>query len=164
MLCGSDCFISLYDDQEQVISVGEAVSFNYFQHKANVIFDATVDPTKLTVQRGGYFLVSSTIDTDMPCQFTIFVNDVPDMSTVCGSNAGAVPFTTRFLMLLKAGDVLRWVNYTSAQGAVTKTINAGGKTPSINAQFLLFRIAPEANPCWACHDRCVKADVKKITV
>lgn len=60
---------------------------------------------------------------------------------VFGTNTGATQFVGSDVVRLNAGDVIQWVNYTTAQGMVTRTLNAGGLTPSINAQLTLIKIA-----------------------
>jgi hypothetical protein len=160
---GSDCFISLYDDVQQEISVGEAVDFNYYQNKKNVVFNPLVDKTRIQVLRGGYFYIHLQMDTNMPCQFTLFVNDVPNLTTTDGSNTGAVQFASTGLIQLKRGDVLKWINYTSAQGVIVKTLNAGGLSPSVNAQFVLFKLADdEPEPLQCCHSGRYNACLEKF--
>jgi len=140
---GSDCFISVYDDTLQAISVGEAIQFNYFHNAYNIEFNPKVDPSKIMVKKTGVFYIHLQMDVDIPCQFTLFINGVPNTSTVDGTNTGGVQFATTGLLYLKRNDVLQWINYTSAQGIVTRTLNAGGLIPSINSQFTLFKIANE---------------------
>lgn len=145
----NDCFISMYCDQPQEINVGEAIQFHFYHNKVNVEFDPTVDLSKAIVLRSGYFSIRLQMDTNIPCQFTLFINDVPQSADVFGTNTGATQFVASDIVKLNAGDVIQWINYTTAQGMVTRTLNAGGITPSINAQLTLIKIA-DACECKCC--------------
>jgi hypothetical protein len=149
----SDCFISMYCDKPQEIGVGEAIQFHFYHNNVNVEFDPSIDLSKAKVLRSGYFSIRLQMDTNIPCQFTLFINDVPQAADVFGTNTGATQFVASDVVRLNAGDVIQWVNYTTAQGMVTRTLNSGGLTPSINAQLTLIKIAELCEN--SCHDRTV---------
>jgi hypothetical protein len=79
--------------------------------------------------------------TAQACQFTIFVNGVPNQTTTAGINKSSNVLQLRQELELKAGDVVSVVNYISANGSVKITPNSGGTLVGINTELIIYKIA-----------------------
>ena len=64
------------------------------------------------------------VNTSQACQFTLFVNGVPNQTTTAGINKGANILQLRQQLELKAGDVISVKNHISSAGTITISQNA----------------------------------------
>ena len=95
---------------------------------------------EIVVTDAGTYEVNFSVSGVEPNQFTIFVNGVPDTSTVYGSGAGTQQNTGQSILVLGAGDVITLVNHTSAAGVTLQTL-AGGTQTNVNASVQIVRLA-----------------------
>jgi len=112
-----------------------------------VIFDAAgplngvtwVSGTDITVVNAGTYEVTFQVSGTEPNQFAIFVNDVPQQSTVGGSGAGTQQNSISSILTLPAGAVINLVNYVTA-GAVTLASVVGGTQPNVTANVTINQV------------------------
>ncbi|MDD4930537.1 MAG: collagen-like protein [Candidatus Colwellbacteria bacterium] len=96
-------------------------------------------PSIIFSESGVYSIIFSVSGTQ-PNQFAIFINGVPDGSTIYGSGAGTQQNTGPSIILITSGDVLTLVNHSSAS-AVTLDSVIGGTQANVNASIQIVRIA-----------------------
>lgn len=112
-----------------------------------VIFDAAgplngvtwVSGRDITVVKAGTYNVTFQVSGTEPNQFAIFVNDVPQQSTVGGSGAGTQQNSISSILTLPAGAVINLVNYVTA-GAVTLASTVGGTQPNVTANVTISQV------------------------
>lgn len=139
MINGCDAYGSFYCTSEQDVAIEAPVLFSNSQNVLNMTH--VLGTGEIKVQKAGVYLFVFVVSTNQACQFTIFVNGVPDTTTTAGINKGANVLQLRQEIELKVGDIVTVVNHTSATGNVKITSNVGGLLPGINAQLLLTKIS-----------------------
>jgi len=84
-----------------------------------------------------------------PSQFTMFTNNVADMSTTSGTDSGAGQISLRQLVGLKKNDLVKIENWTSFSGPVTAQLNPGGTEVSSNSTYIGIQIysCDKFEPC-----------------
>jgi len=147
-------FGSFYSTMEQEVAVDAPVLFT---NNTNVLHLSHVLGTgDVKVQKDGFYLFSFIVETSQACQFTVFINGVPDATTTAGINKGANVLQLRQVIELKAGDLVSVRNHVSAVGTVKITKDVGGTLAGINAELILQRISvptclienvEQCNPC-----------------
>jgi hypothetical protein len=110
-----------------------------------VLFDAvgpssgvstTLGQADIVVANAGTYLVSFSVSGTGPNQFAIFVNDVPQPSTVGGSGAGTQQNTISSILTLPAGAVINLVNYITGSGVGLAT-TVGGSAANVTANVTI---------------------------
>lgn len=114
-----------------------------------VLFDAvgpsvgvstTLGQSDIVVANAGTYLVTFQVSGTGPNQFAIFVNDVPQQSTVGGSGAGTQQNSISSILTLPAGAVINLVNYVTGSGvALASTV--GGTQPNVTANVTISQLA-----------------------
>jgi hypothetical protein len=147
-LDGSAPYSSIYSETLQIFNANDLVNWEI----NGLMRDAThKSGTKdLTVWKDGVYEFSLGIQVAQPAQFTLYVNNLPLTNTVSGSESGSGQVLIRQLVHLKKGDVLSVRNYLSGLNPITTEVNPGGTNPSIDASFVMVRIAPK----WCEDKRC----------
>ena len=114
-----------------------------------VLFDAvgpssgvatTLGQADIVVANAGTYLVSFSVSGTGPNQFAIFVNDVPQQSTVGGSGAGTQQNDISAILTLPAGAVINLVNYVTGSGVGLAT-TVGGTQPNVTASVNVIGLA-----------------------
>jgi hypothetical protein len=145
MVNGSDAYGSFYTFAPQVIQPNAPAVFQFPQNVLNILF--TPGSTFITVQRSGVYTLNLTAQFDQPCQVAIFVNGVPDLTTVTASNSGAHIVTVHQLFKLMANDKVSFNNYISNVPITTSIPASGSIANSQNIDFTIIRIAPLPEKC-----------------
>jgi len=104
----------------------------------------------ITVKKSGIFVMEFCIVSDLPAQFTMFINGNPEITTTAGTNKGAGQLLLRQTVSLYANDTITFVNHSSAVGSVVSTLNSGGILTGVNAIGIIRRISPrtaDLDPC-----------------
>ena len=167
ILCDNDFDLKMFDahgdfynTSAQNVLVETPVKFD--DSHAVECLEFTAGTSKVTIKKAGIYLTEGFISTVQPCQFTMFINGAPEVSSTISTNKGGEPVLYRELTPLKFGDVVTFVNHTSPIGAVDLTVNAGGFAKSFNAKLLLMRVAqlPECIP--KCEDDVFECKFEKI--
>ena len=115
-----------------------------------VLFDAngplsgvthTPASADIVITNAGTYEISFGVSGSEPNQFAIFVNDVPQQSTVGGSGAGTQQNNISAIVTVPAGAVINLVNYVTA-GAVTLASVVGGTQPNVTAFVNINAVSP----------------------
>ena len=152
-LTGSPGYASMTSASVQTIPIGSD-----FHWSTNVIdYDGPYHvqgENFITIQTAGTYDLFADIITDQPPQFTLFVNGVPDNSTIFGRDSGANRCLLRQIVKFNKGDVVTLKNYSSNAGTLTTAENPGGLQVGQSCMFMLFMLSPSAlppvEPCEPC--------------
>jgi hypothetical protein len=138
---GAQAYASACISPHQDLFIGSPI---YFQSKQveNLRIEHRQGSTTFKVERDGIYDVFADVITNQPAQFTIFINNIPDLTTTFGRDSGGNRTLVRQFMKLQCGDVLTIRNYESALGKVVTSSNPGGNFVGQNALFMLFRLSP----------------------
>jgi hypothetical protein len=142
---GAQAYFSLTTATPQTIAVGESLDFATNQivpYRSN----HTQGTTTVCIERDGIYDVFVDVITNQPPQLTIFVNNIPDLTTTFGRDSGGNRCFIRQIMKLKCGDVLTVRNYESVLGNITTSTNPGGQFVGQVAMFMAFRLS-SIPPC-----------------
>lgn len=142
-IAGTPVIASTNISTYQAIPLGAAIDWEV--NKITRESHHTPGMAQVTVHRDGIYTTLVDLITDEPSQITIFVNGVPDLTTVTGRDSGSSKVCLRQFIKLKCGDVLTVHNYESNAGTLKTARNPGGTEPGNSAQFALFRLS---------HDNC----------
>jgi hypothetical protein len=117
--------------------------------EAPVIFDsngpllgithATPSPSIVIVNAGTYSFTFSVSGSE-PNQFALFVNGIPDTSTIYGSGAGTQQNTGMAILTVPAEATITLVNHSSAAAATLASV-IGGTQANVNASMVIVRLA-----------------------
>lgn len=143
MLAGTDAYASIYHQNEQMIPLAAAVTFDFTQLSNNV--DHPPSAPGFHVRKSGVYLFIFYAQVDQPSQFMVFINAVPVFTTTVGQNAGAGELIMRHLLILNKDDAISIRNYSSAGGTITIPISAGGTLPNTNTGVVIRKIAVHPN-------------------
>lgn len=149
---GADSYGSYFSTASQVVELEAPVLFT---DEINVYNSSiSTDKSTVTVCKDGSYMFGFLMSSNEFCEFTIFVNGVPNLTTTSGINKGANKLFLRQILDLKKGDKLSVVNHTSAVGAITINPTAGGKIPGVSAVFYVFKIGVTCPKTPHCEDVC----------
>ena len=137
---GSQNNVSLTGTTLQTLTVNQ----EFLWPTTNYIHDVVHIPGTTTVKviKSGLYDIFVDIMCNEPSQYALFVNGVPNVSSIFGRDSGASRCLLRKKLLLNENDVITVVNYLSSAVSLTTAINPGGATISMNVQFLLFMLYP----------------------
>lgn len=161
MIAGSDAYADIYSTIPQDVAINTPL-----QYTAN---DPAIKHVEYVgtggdvfVRESGIYVLSYSLETDQPGQFSIYVNNTLHPDTVTGSNSGSGQIISSVLLSLKKDDSVTVRNHTSSivGGVVTVIQFAGGTSTQSNVQFILYKIAPhpEEHYRWdgsdyKCHEK-----------
>jgi len=160
MVKSCDAYGSFYSTTQQTVNVNSPVLFNKNQNVFNMTH--TLGNGEIKILKDGIYLFTFIVECSQACQFTVFINGIPDQTSTGGINKGANVLQLRQEIPLKAGDVVSMNNHVSAVGSVVVSQNAGGNLIGVNAELILCRIAPlpvlcdvieQVSPCLLEKDR-----------
>jgi hypothetical protein len=135
---GVPAFFNGFCNQTQNINLNAPVIWQINGYKKKVNHQQGKGDIK--VKESGYYFVRYDIDVNTAAQFTTFINDIPDITTVSGTvGAGTVILTQ--ILKLKECDRLSVRNYTSLVGTITTLDNLFGDQVSINADISVLKIS-----------------------
>lgn len=143
-VAGSPAYLSMIDSSPQTLAVNEAASYSTNVLEKDVWHQQGKDWIK--IKKSGIYDILIDNITDEPAQYTLFVNDNPDLSAVFGRDSGAAGTLLRQIVKLNKGDKVQVRNYTSHPGTIRSSVNAGGDLVDINKQFILFLLTPTCEP------------------
>ena len=93
------------------------------------------------ILQDGIYELGAELLFDQPAQLTIYVNNVPEASTISGRDGGAGKLLVRQLLKLMKNDVLTIVNHTSTAINISTSANSGGNLVGSNIIFSLIRLS-----------------------
>jgi hypothetical protein len=138
ILQGVDVYGSFYSTNTQNVNVDNSVLFDKNQNLLGLTH--TLGTGDITVSKDGIYVFVFIVNTSQACQFTLFVNGVPNQTTTAGINKGANILQLRQQLELKAGDVISVKNHISSAGTITISQNAGGTLTGTNVELIVSRI------------------------
>ena len=152
---GSTAYGSFYSQTVQTVAPSQPFVFEYQDNKHNLGF--TPNTTDITILQSGIYVFKLTVQTDQPCQITIFVNGAPLPQTTTAANSGAHILTLSQTLALNKNDIVQVRNYQSTIPVTTALPAAGTIQASQNLDLTLFRIAvlPQAEYKYTCKE-CLK--------
>jgi len=145
---GSEAYVSMVSSLIQSVHPEDAFVWADNLHLKE--FKHIQGYTEFCVEKSGVYDIFGDIATDEPLQFALFVNGVPDDSTIFGRDSGANRCLMRQFVKLNKGDVLSIRNHDSSAGDVYTVANAGGTMIGQNMLFMAFMLHPtccEPNCC-----------------
>lgn len=135
-----DSIISINSDYQELVP-GSKVLLNENTYLSGIYHNT--HSTDFVVKRSGYYKVHFIGQYNQPSQFTLFVNDVPNPTTVTGTDSGSGSQLLMQIVKLNKGDVVNVRNHTSFTVPVTSQLNPGGYERGTNAVFLLMLLSIE---------------------
>ena len=139
MLHGFNTTGTFYNYDVQVISPENPFIFTNNNNVNNLTF--VNNSSNITINEDGIYKIFFLVSTTSSAQVCFFVNDIPLLETVNGTNKGAGQLTIRKLLSLKKGDVLSVRNHTSGN-SITINPNSGGHLNSINLLLTIYKASP----------------------
>ena len=140
MVAGSDAYGSVYVTAQQSVAVNAPVLFDSHDLLHNI--SHVLNSGNVTIGKDGVYCLTFLVGTTNTAQFTVFVNGNAVLSTTAGTNKGANELILSDTLLLKKNDVVSIVNFTSGNGTIVISQNAGGSIQGVGAVMLLEKIAP----------------------
>jgi len=95
----------------------------------------------MEICQDGVYGIAVVVQADQPAQYTIFINDVPNVYTTQGTDSGLEQVNLNQYLYLHSGDKLTVVNHTSAMNPINTSINAGGALVGTNNIISIIKIA-----------------------
>lgn len=135
-ITGSPAYLSVTDSTHQAIAVNEPINWSTLVHKHDVGF--TQGKNYFVVEKSGVYDIFADVIADEPIQYAMFVNGVPNDTTIFGRDSGANRCLMRQFIKLSRGDVITLRNYESNGGTVNIAVNPGGELPGQSIQFMAF--------------------------
>lgn len=127
----------IYNTSTQIVPSESSVIFdsngliNGFIHTAPSPF--------VVITSSGVYKIDFSVTGNIPNQFAIFVNDVPQPSSIYGSSIGTQQNNGSVILSLNTGDVVTLVNHTTGFD-VTLSTTVGGTQNNINASMNIERL------------------------
>jgi len=137
---GSDVYFSLSSTHHQHLNTND--SFDYAINNAIENVGHLQGTPEIIIKKDGIYDIFADILTNEPAQITMFVNGVPDMTTVSGRDSGGNRCILRQFVKLFKGDVITIRNYQSHATALTTAINTGGTQISSPVLLMGFLLSP----------------------
>lgn len=138
-LTGTDTYFNYAALASQTIQVNQPIQWDLTTLQENICHRQAT--TELVIENDGIYDLFVDVITGEPSQFTLFVNGVPDDSTLSGRDSGANKCLVRQFVRLNKGDVVDVRNYISSSVNVTTSLNSGGRLPGIPAFFMGFKLS-----------------------
>ena len=144
-VAGSPSYLSVSSDVNQLVPVNSSWDWNNTITQENIWHKQ--GKVYATIEKDGIYDIFIDVATNESPQLALFINDVPDMSTVFGRDSGGARCLARQFVKLCRGDVLTVRNFTSNIGTLSSATNAGGSKVGQNALFMLFLLSGHDDGC-----------------
>ena len=132
-------YLYVYNTITKVIALEEDISFD-FNGPLSADFTHTPGSTEIHIVNAGVYLVTFSVSSTNPNQFSLFKNGAIATGSIYGSGAGTQQNTGQIVVAASASDILTLRNHTSSAGIILQP-QAGGTQFSVNASVLITRIA-----------------------
>jgi hypothetical protein len=139
-IAGSKAYLSTVSSSVQNVGINQ--SFNWNTNCINNNLTHVQGKPFVVIEKTGLYDLFVDIITDEPVQLTLFVNNVPDNSTIFGRDSGANRCLMRQFVKLNKGDVLTIRNWESNSGAINSAENAGGHQVGMSCMWMMFMLDP----------------------
>lgn len=150
MLAGSNAYINVGDDAEDIIPLNAPVEFNKTGEKYNIEFNYPGSP--FAVRESGIYILFFICNVQQASQFTVFVNGLEVPYTTSGNNSGAGQLVLRNMFKLKKNDTILVRNHISSSGAIVTSKYDGGIQVGNDSTYLMMKIAPYEENKHLCHN------------
>lgn len=140
-LTGSPSYFSFCSQNHQVLNVNDSIDWEVNALIKNIYHRQAT--TEIVIEKSGIYDLFADIITHEPSQITLFINGVPDLSTVSGRDSGGNRIILRHFVALSKGDVVTVRNYASS----AVSINTGGTETGRPALFMGFLLSPLDDEC-----------------
>jgi translation initiation factor IF-1 len=140
-IAGSKSYLSTVSSSSQLVAIGDEFSWstNSVQHNLK----HTQGHKYAIVENTGLYDLFADIITDEPVQISLYVNGIPETSTIFGRDSGSSRCLMRQFVKLNKGDILTVRNWESNVNPVHSAENAGGHQVGIACIWSLFMLDPE---------------------
>jgi hypothetical protein len=140
-IAGSKSYLSTVSSSSQIVAIGDEFSWstNAVQHNLK----HTQGHKYAVVEHTGLYDLFADIITDEPVQISLYVNGIPETSTIFGRDSGSSRCLMRQFVKLNKGDVLTVRNWESNVNPVHSAENAGGHQVGVACIWSLFMLDPE---------------------
>lgn len=139
-VAGAPSYVHLSSTSHQIIPIDSSFYWNNDIYKHCVVHQP--GKQEVTIERDGVYDVFADIITNEPMQFALFINNVPDASTIFGKDSGGTKGLMRQFVKLNKGDVISIRNHKAGQGYLSTAINPGGSLVGQTALLLVFMLSP----------------------
>lgn len=142
-IAGSKSYLSTVSSSSQTIAVNDEFSWstNAIEHNLKHI----QGHKHAIVEHTGLYDIFTDIITDEPVQISLYVNGIPETSTIFGRDSGSSRCLMRQFVKLNKGDVLTVRNWESNVNPVNSSENAGGYQVGISCVWSLFMLDPDCH-------------------
>jgi translation initiation factor IF-1 len=140
-IAGSKSYLSTVSSSSQIVAIGDEFSWSTNAIQYNL--KHTQGHKYAVVENTGLYDLFADIITDEPVQISLFVNGIPENSTIFGRDSGSSRCLMRQFVKLNKGDVLTIRNWESNVNPVNSSENAGGYQVGIACVWSLFMLDPE---------------------
>lgn len=137
-ITGSPSYFSYVNSSLQTVNQNDP--FYYATTVLNYCVRYRPGDATITIKEDGVYDLFADIATNEPLQITLFVNGVPNPTTIFGRDSGANRCIIRQFAELRCGDVISINNYLSASVNVTTVENSGGNFIGNNTVFMAFKL------------------------
>jgi hypothetical protein len=143
-ITGSSSYVAITGSTPEKILVNDT----FYWHDISLIknINYTQGEDHLVIKKTGVYEVMADVITNEPQQITLFVNGLPNLSTVFGRDSGAARTVLKQLLKLNKGDVVTLKNYESNAVSVNLAENPGGHYIGLNKQLDLILLNPVCEP------------------
>jgi hypothetical protein len=140
-IAGSKSYLSTVSSSSQTVAVGDEFSWstNAVQHNLK----HTQGHKYAIVEHTGLYDLFADIITDEPVQISLYVNGIPETSTIFGRDSGSSRCLMRQFVKLNKGDILTVRNWESNVNPVNSAENAGGHQVGVACIWSLFMLDPD---------------------
>ena len=159
---GSSSYWLSTNATSQVLAEKDTLAWNTINVQENVSHVQGKDT--FVIKQDGIYDIYCDVLFDQAAQITMFVNGIPDVSTISGRDSGGGKVLLRQMVKLMKGDVLTFVNYSSTAVQLTSSINAGGTGIGQNAFAYALRLSAIDDEChksWCASDNKKEKKEKK---
>ena len=139
-IAGSHAFLSLAGTVLETTNQNDAFNWGTNENVRHV--DHVQGRYIFTICKSGLYDIFGDVLAKQAQQISLFVNGLPQQTTIYGRDSGAGRLIQRQFIRLCAGDKVSVNNYQSGVGPVTLPENPGGQEVGPNKQFLLFMLNP----------------------
>jgi hypothetical protein len=147
-IAGSPAYFAVTNDTRETLTANQPIVWINNVLRENVCHKQGVP--SFVIEEDGVYDLFADIAFNEPSQLALFINGIPDLTTIAGRDSGASRLLLRQFITLCKGDVITVNSYTPSAVALNTMVNAGGQLLGQNAVFMAFRLSPKCEPCPPC--------------
>jgi len=136
---GSPVYFTYSSSNHQIVPINSSFDWEYTALNKEVWHSQGTE--HLEIEHHGIYDIFADIITKEPAQLAIFINGVPDMTTISGRDSGGNRCIVRQFLKLSKGDIITVRNYQSLLGELNTSLNTGGTQVGHCAFFMGFLLS-----------------------